>query len=143
MKSKDPINQTNRLIASTHEKKQLKSETESVVENQSKRRLLRNIAVTTPVVLAVSSKPALAVDCTGSIMLSGNLSNHNCTPVVTLTEPVTPDINININININIKICVKNNTKTNTKNYTKTNIFWEKTKAIILESRIYLDSSSL
>ena len=92
MKSKDPINQTNRLIASTHEKKQLKSETESVVENQSKRRLLRNIAVTTPVVLAVSSKPALAVDCTGSIMLSGNLSNHNCTPVeyVEEVESVSP-----------------------------------------------------
>ena len=85
MKSKDPLKQTNSAVSTKLEKKQIKSESSSVVENHSKRRLLRNIAVTTPVVLAVSSKPALAMeDGCGSILMSGNLSTPqkilDCTP---------------------------------------------------------------
>ena len=85
MKSKFPISQTSSLVPTKHEKKQIKSEMVSVVENYSKRRLLRDIAVTTPVVLAVSSKPALAMeDGCGSILMSGNLSTPqkilDCTP---------------------------------------------------------------
>ena len=75
MKSKDPINQTKSLVSNELEKKQIKSETGSVVESHSKRRLLINIAVTAPVVLAVSSKPALAQDGCESIQMSGNLSD--------------------------------------------------------------------
>ena len=85
MKSKFPISQASSLVPTKHEKKQIKSETRGVVENYSKRRLLRDIAVTTPVVLAVSSKPALAMeDGCGSILMSGNLSTPqkilDCTP---------------------------------------------------------------
>lgn len=43
----------------------------------SKRKLLKSIAATAPVVMAVSSKPALANFCTVSGFLSGNLSNPN------------------------------------------------------------------
>lgn len=77
MKSKDPINQTKSLVSTKLEKKQIKSEEGSVVENHSKRRLLINIALTTPVVMAVSSKPSLAqsVNAGDSIQMSGNLSN--------------------------------------------------------------------
>ena len=75
MKSKDPINQTKSLVSNKLEKKQMKSESEPVVENHSKRRLLINIAVTTPVVLAVSSKPTLAQAVVSGNM-SGNTSNH-------------------------------------------------------------------
>ena len=77
MKSKLPINQTKSLVSTKLEKKQIKFETGSVVESHSKRRLLINIAVTAPVVMAVSSKPSLAQSDNGceSIQMSGNLSN--------------------------------------------------------------------
>ena len=88
MKSKFPISQTSSLVPTKHEKKQIKSETGGVVEDKSKRRLLRNIAVTTPVVLAVSSKPALA-NAAVSGMMSGNLSNQNGTAVGGQTFPET------------------------------------------------------
>jgi len=43
----------------------------------SKRRLLKGVVGTTPVILAVSSKPVLAGWCTVSGFLSGNLSTHH------------------------------------------------------------------
>ena len=45
--------------------------------DKNKRRLLKGLATSAPVVMAVSSKPALANFCTVSGFLSGNLSNHN------------------------------------------------------------------
>jgi len=45
--------------------------------DNSKRRLLRSVVGTTPVVLAVTSKPVLAGWCTVSGMFSGNLSHHD------------------------------------------------------------------
>ena len=45
--------------------------------DSGKRRLLKTIVATAPVVMAVSSKPALANFCSVSGFLSGNLSNHN------------------------------------------------------------------
>jgi hypothetical protein len=51
--------------------------TGSVGTDQGKRKLLRGLAVTAPVIMAVSSKPALANFCTVSGFLSGNLSNPN------------------------------------------------------------------
>lgn len=45
--------------------------------DNNKRRLLKGLATSAPVVMAVSSKPALANFCTVSGFLSGNLSNHN------------------------------------------------------------------
>jgi hypothetical protein len=43
----------------------------------SKRRFIKGVISTAPVVMAVSSKPALANFCTVSGFLSGNLSNQN------------------------------------------------------------------
>ena len=45
--------------------------------SHSKRKLLKGIVTTAPVVMAISSKPALANFCTVSGFLSGNLSNPN------------------------------------------------------------------
>lgn len=45
--------------------------------DSSKRRLLKGAVTAAPVVMAVSSKPALARFCTVSGFLSGNLSNNN------------------------------------------------------------------
>ena len=45
--------------------------------DSSKRRLIKGVAKAAPVVMAVSSKPALANFCTVSGFLSGNLSNHD------------------------------------------------------------------
>ena len=45
--------------------------------NNSRRHLLKKISATAPVVMAVSSKPALANFCTVSGLMSGNLSSPN------------------------------------------------------------------
>ena len=45
--------------------------------NNSRRHLLKKISATAPVVMAVSSKPALANFCTVSGLMSGNLSSQN------------------------------------------------------------------
>lgn len=54
-----------------------KPEFESGQADHGKRRLLKGVLTTAPVVMAVSSKPALANFCTVSGFLSGNLSNPN------------------------------------------------------------------
>ena len=69
MKSKDSKDQLGKLS-------QPEPEMDSGGADRSKRRLLRGVITTAPVVMAVSSKPALANFCTVSGFLSGNLSNH-------------------------------------------------------------------
>lgn len=70
MKSKDTNNQSDKMS-------QPKSELGSGGADHSKRRLLKGIITTAPVVMAISSKPALANFCGVSGFLSGNLSHHN------------------------------------------------------------------
>lgn len=70
MKSKDSKDQLGKLS-------QPEPEMDSGGADRSKRHLLKGVISTAPVVLAVSSKPALANFCTVSGFLSGNLSNPN------------------------------------------------------------------
>ena len=70
MKSKDSKDQLGKL-------NQPEQEMDSGEADRSKRHLLKGVISTAPVVLAVSSKPALANFCTVSGFLSGNLSNPN------------------------------------------------------------------
>ncbi len=56
---------------------QPESEKGSGNADHSKRKLLKGLVATAPVVMAISSKPALANFCTVSGFLSGNLSNPN------------------------------------------------------------------
>lgn len=63
-KNQEPESTSNSLI----------SNNKSSIPDHSKRRLLRGVVGTTPVILAVSSKPVLAGWCTVSGFLSGNLS---------------------------------------------------------------------
>lgn len=70
MKSKDSKDQLGELS-------QPEPEMDSGGANRSKRRLLKGVVTTAPVVMAVSSKSALANFCTVSGFLSGNLSNPN------------------------------------------------------------------
>lgn len=70
MKSKDTKNQPVEMSQSDSEKG-------SEGADHSKRKLLKGLVTTAPVVMAMSSKPALANFCTVSGFLSGNLSNPN------------------------------------------------------------------
>lgn len=70
MKSKDSKDLSGNLS-------QPESEMDSGGADRSKRRLLKGVITSAPVVMAVSSKPALANLCTVSGFLSGNLSHHN------------------------------------------------------------------
>ncbi|MDT8383076.1 MAG: hypothetical protein RRB22_01530 [Gammaproteobacteria bacterium] len=70
MSSKDSNKQIDPVIPSS-------DETPTAQADTGKRRLLKGLMATAPVVMAVSSKPALANFCTVSGFLSGNLSHHD------------------------------------------------------------------